>query len=116
MPAPIWTGGSTSISDYTDYAEAYDALYTRRSAASPTISISRTMPGTRSNPPQHIIGSDHFSKMSQELRVASPADKPFRVIAGAFYQRQTNHIHQDYQVAGLAPRLVGQRLPGHACG
>ena len=62
------------------------------------------------NPQQYIIGTNHFKKMSHELRIASPADKPFRVIAGAFYQRQTNYIHQDYQVDGLGPGAVGQRL------
>ena len=64
------------------------------------------------NPQQFIVGTNHFKKLSQELRFASPADKPFRVIAGAFYQRQTNFIHQDYQVDDLAPDVVGQRLPG----
>ena len=59
--------------------------------------------GNTINPQQYIIGTDHFKKMSQELRFASPADKPFRVIAGAFYQHQTNHIHQDYQVDDLGP-------------
>ena len=51
--------------------------------------------------------------MSHELRIASPADKPVRVIAGAFYQRQSNFIHQDYRVDGLAPIVVGERFPGH---
>ena len=49
--------------------------------------------------------------MSQELRIASPQDKPFRVVAGAFYQRQSNDIFQDYQVADLAAVSVNGR-PG----
>ncbi len=50
--------------------------------------------------------------MSQELRFASPADKPFRVIAGAFYQVQKNFIHQDYRVDDLAPELSVNGFPG----
>lgn len=50
--------------------------------------------------------------MSHELRIASPADKPVRVIAGAFYQRQSNFIHQDYRVDGLAPDLSVNGFPG----
>jgi outer membrane receptor protein involved in Fe transport len=50
--------------------------------------------------------------MSQEFRVASPQGERFRLIAGAFYQRQSNDIHQDYQVAGLDPALSVNGLPG----
>ena len=64
------------------------------------------------SPQQYIIGTNHFRKLSQELRIATPADKPFRVIAGAFYQRQTNFIHQDYRVDGLAPELSVNGFPG----
>ena len=61
---------------------------------------------------QRIIGSDHFRKLSQELRVASPQDERFRVVSGLFYQRQSNDIHQDYQVAGLDPVLSVNGFPG----
>src|SRR5262249_49317556 len=50
--------------------------------------------------------------MSQELRIASPADQPFRVIAGVFYQRQSNLIHQDYKVDGLADFVSVNGFPG----
>ena len=68
--------------------------------------------GNRINPQQYIIGTDHFKKMSQELRFASPADNPFRVIAGAFYQRQSNQIHQDYMIDNLEPALSVNGFPG----
>src|SRR5699024_1105403 len=48
----------------------------------------------------------------QELRVASPADKPFRVIGGAFYQRQSNDILQEYRVDNLAADLSVNGRPG----
>src|SRR5205085_58372 len=64
------------------------------------------------NPQQYIEGTDHFKKLSQELRIASPADKPFRVIAGAFWQRQSNFIHQDYKIDNLDPVLSVNSSPG----
>lgn len=108
-----------SSTDYTDYAEAYDQLY-----ANYTSSTGFTCSGLAGcfyyldsggnfvDPRQKVIGSDHFRKLSQELRIASPQDKPFRVVAGAFYQRQSNFIHQDYLIAGLAPELSVNGFPG----
>ncbi|HKP33688.1 MAG TPA: TonB-dependent receptor [Sphingomicrobium sp.] len=105
------------ISDYTDYADAYDRLYAdyydgiygRGLAYFNYLDAN----GNRTiSPQQYIIGTNHFRKLSQELRIASPADRPFRVIAGAFYQRQTNFIHQDYRVDGLAPDLSVNGFPG----
>ena len=105
------------ISDYTDYADAYDRLYAdyydgiygRGLAYFNYLDAN----GNRTiSPQQYIIGTNHFRKLSQELRVASPADRPFRVIAGAFYQRQTNFIHQDYRVDGLSPDLSVNGFPG----
>ena len=34
------------------------------------------------------------------------------MIGGLFYQRQTNLIHQDYQVDGLGPMLSVNGFPG----
>ncbi|MFX7973248.1 hypothetical protein ABTK40_20835, partial [Acinetobacter baumannii] len=36
----------------------------------------------------------------------------FRIVAGLFYQRQSNDIHQDYQVTGLADTLSVNGHPG----
>jgi len=93
--------------DYTDYADAYDVLYSVDYSGNLGLGYFyyQDSAGNYIDPRQHIFGTDHFKKLSQELRVASPTDKPFRVIAGAFYQRQSNLIHQDYQVDGLAPEL-----------
>jgi outer membrane receptor protein involved in Fe transport len=93
--------------DYTDYADAYEQLYATYNPdyAGLAYFYYQDAAGNYVDPRQHIIGTDHFKKLSQELRIASPADKPFRVIAGAFYQRQSNLIHQDYIVDNLAPEL-----------
>jgi iron complex outermembrane recepter protein len=108
-----------SQSDYTDYAEAYDALYANYTNSSGTTyhGIAEYFSfvganGAPINPSQRIVGQDHFTKLSQEFRVASPKEDRFRVVAGLFYQRQTHLIHQDYQVANLGPQVSVNGLPG----
>jgi iron complex outermembrane receptor protein len=103
--------------DYTDYSDAYDRLYAEYGSGDHVYGglgyfYYQDSNGNYIDPRQKIVASDHFRKMSQEFRIASPADKPFRVIAGAFYQRQSNDIFQDYQVAGLAPNLSVNGRPG----
>ncbi|MDB5678509.1 TonB-dependent receptor [Sphingomonas bacterium] len=98
-------------SDYTDYAEAYDNLYSSVGGIAGYFYF-RNAAGNTIDPRQKVIGTDHFKKMSQEFRVASPSTNRFRIVAGLFYQRQSNDIHQDYQVAGLAPLLSVNGSPG----
>ena len=100
-----------SSSDYTDYAEAYDNLYASVGGIAGYFYF-KDNAGKTIDPRQRVIGSDHFKKMSQEFRVASPSSERFRVVAGAFYQRQSNDIHQDYQVPGLADTLSVNGHPG----
>jgi iron complex outermembrane recepter protein len=97
--------------DYTDYSEAYDSLYQSVGGLAYYFYLQNAA-GTTIDPRQKVISIDHFKKLSQELRIASPSDKPLRLVAGLFFQRQTNAIHQDYQVAGLAPLLSVNGLPG----
>ena len=82
-------------SDYTDYTVYYDnySAYITDNAGNPI------------NPSQIITGRDRFSKMSHELRISSPSDKRLRLIAGAFYQRQTRVIEQNYLIDGLADSI-----------
>jgi|KBSMisStandDraft_5_1062788.scaffolds.fasta_scaffold10978_5 outer membrane receptor protein involved in Fe transport len=108
---------TSGVSDYTDYADAYDQLYADYygGAYGRGLAYFKYLDanGNRTISPQQFIeGGNHFKKLSQELRFASPADKPFRVIGGAFYQVQKNFIHQDYKVAGLAPFLSVNGFPG----
>ena len=99
------------INDYTDYAEAYDALYEPVGGLANYFYYSDNA-GNTIDPRQFIIGTDHFRKLSQELRISSPQDSRFRVVAGLFFQRQSNQIHQDYRVPGLADNLSVNGLPG----
>ena len=98
-------------SDYTDYSEAYDSLYSSAGGIAGYFYF-KDNAGRTIDPRQRVIGSDHFKKLSQELRIASPSTDRFRLVAGAFYQRQSNDIHQDYQVAGLDTTLSVNGSPG----
>src|SRR5438270_1858101 len=100
-----------STADYTDYSDAYDRLYENVGGMAYYFYF-HDAAGNTISPQQRIVGTNHFKKLSQELRFASPADKPFRVIGGAFYQDQKNFIHQDYKVFGLAPALSVNGHPG----
>jgi len=100
-----------SSSDYTDYAEAYDQLYASDGGLA-NYFYYQDNAGNNIAPLQKIVGTDKFNKLSQELRLSSPVDKPFRIVAGLFYQRQYHNIRQDYQVAGLADALSVNGYPG----
>jgi outer membrane receptor protein involved in Fe transport len=84
--------------DYSDYAYFYNELagygaYWYDNDYNPIV------------PNQLIQAIDRYKKMSHELRIASPADKRLRLIAGLFYQRQEHNIQQDYIIPGLADFL-----------
>ncbi|MEO8225109.1 MAG: TonB-dependent receptor, partial [Gammaproteobacteria bacterium] len=54
---------------------------------------------------QYVLSSDRYRKYSQELRFSSPQDKRIRAIVGAFWQRQTHGIEQNYKINNLAAVL-----------
>ena len=99
-----------TVSDYTEYSDAYEQLYASYGGLG--YFYYQDAAGNNIDPRQKIVASDHFKKMSQEFRIASPSTERFRVIAGAFYQRQSNDIFQDYQIANLAPLLSVNGSPG----
>ena len=102
---------AASSSDYTDYSEAYDSLYSSVGGLAGYFYYQNAA-GNTIDPRQKVLATDHFKKMSHELRIASPVGNPLRVVAGLFFQRQSNDIHQDYQIAGLAPLLSVNGIPG----
>src|SRR5437764_8841822 len=102
-----------ATSDYTEYVDAYDAYY--QSLGYLGILDYQNYSdnaGNQISPRQHIVGTDDFKKLSQEVRIASPADKPIRGLIGAFYQDQKNHILQQYMVDDLATSLSVTGWPG----
>lgn len=100
-----------STSDYTDYTVAYDNYYEPYGGIAYYQNF-RDDAGNLISPRQHITGTDHFQKLSHELRVATPSDRPVRGILGAFYQNQKNHIFQDYFADNLATSLSVTGYPG----
>jgi iron complex outermembrane recepter protein len=76
---------TTTESDYSDYSYFYDALAQYGE-------FFYDNAGTLVNPNQYIQAIDRYRKSFGELRVASPQDASFRVIAGLFYQRQSHNI------------------------
>jgi iron complex outermembrane recepter protein len=117
-----------TTSDYTDYTDAYNQYYIDYYNSyldtygyPPSFCTGPGLLGCQNytdnngnviSPRQHITGTDHFKKMSQEIRFATPSDRPVRALVGLFYQDQKNHIFQDYFVDNLATSLSVTGYPG----
>ena len=97
-------------SDYSDYAFLYDTYY----ASTPDYfgNNFRNNAGTLINPAQVVSQDERFTKQSHELRIASPSSDRLRIVAGLFYQRQTNNWRNLYTVPGLADAQSVTGLPG----
>lgn len=81
--------------DYSSYTVAYDVI-------DPYYATFVDGSGNYLDPSQTYRGRDHYSKQTHELRLSSPAGQPWKVTAGAFFERQTDRIWADYIVPGLA--------------
>jgi iron complex outermembrane recepter protein len=97
------TRNTHESSDYTDYSLYYDRAYGGYFVDNADKLI---------NDAQHIIGVDHYTKTSNELRVSSPKDFPFRFVGGVFLQRQVHEILQDYVVNNGDPLSDQLSVPG----
>ncbi len=90
-----------SLADYADYSIHYDNAFGSGNywvdASGKPLAL----------PLQSIIGRDQFVKDSHELRVASPATERLRFILGAFYERQSHWIIQDYVIPGFSLSVPG---------
>ncbi|WP_338064639.1 TonB-dependent receptor [Tsuneonella mangrovi] len=67
--------------------------------------------GNNVDPTQVYRGIDKYSKLSQEVRISSPSENRWHLIAGLFYERQTDKIHADYIVPGFTDSLLGPPVP-----
>ena len=96
--------------DYSDYAFFYDSYY----AATPDDFGNQFFnnAGELIDPSQITTQFEKFTKQSHELRIASPASDPLRIVAGLFYQRQTNDWTNLYKVQGLADSQSVTGRPG----
>ena len=114
-PVPISNGAVDSASDYTDYSVYYDNY---------SASIFTDNAGRPINPSQRITGHDRFSKLSQEFRISSPADKRIRLDRRACStSARRASFEQNYAIEASARRpsstkkaadpLNGRSVTGH---
>jgi iron complex outermembrane recepter protein len=101
----------SATGDYTDYAEAYDSLYSASGGLAGYFYFQNAA-GATIDPRQFTTSTPKYRKLSQEFRIASPSSERFRVVAGAFYQRQENDIDERYVVPNLGPQVSVNGLPG----
>jgi iron complex outermembrane receptor protein len=92
--------------DYTDYSIGYDQAY--GSGAYWQDAAGNPLPA----PIQYQDDKDHFNKVSNEIRLASPATDRLRFILGGFQELQTHLIQQDYRIDGFSPALSVPGWPG----
>lgn len=88
--------------DYSDYGFYYDAI-------SGSGSLNKDNAGHLIDPSQLNHDYNNTTKLSHELRVSSPVNKPIRGVVGLFYQRQTQREESDYINFGLAD---ARSIPG----
>jgi outer membrane receptor protein involved in Fe transport len=93
------------LQDYTDYSYFYDISsgYGANYAYGPG--------GKPIDIGQQIKEVYHIRKATQELRVASPSDLPFRVSGGVYYSSQQNNNYFDQFIVGASPDIT---VPGDA--
>jgi len=96
-----WTDAQ---SDYSDYSYFYDTLFGYGAYIHDDA-------GNLINSSQYIQSRHYFTKQSHELRIATPADKPVRLLGGLFYQRQTDNIEERYRIDGLGSDLEVPKWP-----
>ena len=99
-----------NVVDYSGYTVAYDA-YAQYDTYSSTrfVNCAQGTPANNCNgkggplvdPTQFVDNHDDYEKVSQELRISSPADYRFRGTAGLFYQRQSDNIRAAFQMHEL---------------
>jgi len=85
-----------NLADYSEYSVAYDQFQGGFYTDFPTAG------GGFLDPTQQVHNHDDYSKQSHELRIATPTGDRFKMVAGLFFQRQTDRIVADYYVDGLA--------------
>ncbi|MBI1328649.1 MAG: TonB-dependent receptor [Alphaproteobacteria bacterium] len=83
-------------SDYTYWYDQYNAYYV----------YFQDNFGNQIDPTQHIFGKDTFTKESHELRFTTPKEYSVRGVFGAFYEKQTHAILQDYEIPNLDDTLA----------
>ena len=103
-----------TVADYSYFTVAYDGMSVSNPANYANYTYFTDASGHNIDPTQIFHQHDSYTKMSHEFRVSSPVTNPFRLTAGAFMQRQTDHHTADYEVAGLSNSVqyANWQVPG----
>jgi len=64
------------------------------------------------DPSQYVRNHDDYTKLSHEFRISTPANYSTRLIAGGFFQRQTDAIRAEFRIDGLSDYWSVPRNPG----
>ena len=91
-----------NILDYSYFTVAYDQLAASAPASYAGYTYLKDSLGNDIDPTQLVHTFDQYLKQSHELRFSSPADRPWRLTAGGYMQRQIDKHIADYRIAGLA--------------
>ncbi len=99
-----------NVSDYSDYSLFYDVAY----AASPQYygNAFVNKNGAVINPAQVVIGTNYFTKTSNELRLATPSTWRLHGVVGLFAEKQANEIRYDYITQDASPAISVSGSPG----
>ena len=82
-----------SIADYSDYSFFYDNL-----AGYGASWVGNN--GAVIMPQELVVTKGYFQKFSHELRFSTPQEYPVKATFGAFIERQTHDIYEDYVMPG----------------
>ncbi len=96
--------------DYSDYALFYDVHY----AGAPGYFGSNFVDnqGKLISPTEYVYGINRFTKLTHELRVATPTTWRLHGVAGLYAQRQSDEINYGYVTPGLAASVSVDGHPG----
>ena len=102
-----------SESDYSDYGFWYDTLagYGAYFCGDIDLDTFTCDPSTFVSPAQYIQATDGYKRTSHELRMSSPQENRFRMVAGLFWQQQSHDIFQRYKVDGMDDEIAVNGWP-----
>lgn len=91
-----------SAADYTDYSFFYDTLFNYGQYYVDDA-------GNVIDPSQYTQSLSRYTKQSHEIRVSTPSENRWRLVAGLFGQHQTHQIQERYRIDNLAAAI---EVPG----
>jgi outer membrane receptor protein involved in Fe transport len=91
-----------SAADYTDYSFFYDTLFNYGQYYVDDA-------GNVIDPSQYTQSLSRYTKQSHEIRVSTPAENRWRLVAGVFGQHPTHQIQERYRIDGIGAQI---EVPG----